>query len=216
MTSFGTLHFTLDFQRAFIRGHGQQALVFPVLQCPCLLEDRQFAPTCPTCHGSGRFYPPDRAFATTLLLHLEDSHRTFPEAGTWIDGSIRATILPGVHLSDRDKVRLLDIRDTFNDEVLVQGLDDTLRFSAGVDLLLVADRSRVYRAGVDYVLTPPATITWLPTGQQPGVGQQYAVSYDAAPEFLVTPDSPRLRVEYHVPQAQEVVLLRLDHLSEEV
>jgi hypothetical protein len=212
----GRKHFRLENQRAMIEGHGTQVVVFPVLQCPCLLDDRQFSPICPTCHGSGRYYPEGGAYSTVLLLHQEDSQRTFEDPGTWTSGTIRASVLPGIRLCERDKVRLLDITDSYADEVLTRGVDDTVRFTAGVTLRLVADRGTVYRQGIDYHLAPPATIAWLPTGQAPAFLGQYSVKYEALPEYLVVNDSPRLRVEYHVPQSQEVVLCRLDKLREDL
>jgi len=149
-----------------------------------------------------------------LLLQHEDSRREFYEPGTWTSGSLLATVLPGVRLSERDKVRLLDLTDTYTDETLARGVDDTLRFQYGVHVLVVADLLRSYQAGVDYVLTPPATITWLlPMDQGPPFTGQYAVKYEAQPEFLVVSDSPRLRSEHRTPQAQEVVLQRLDRLD---
>jgi hypothetical protein len=214
-SGLGRKHFVLDKQVAMIQGHGAQCVIFPVLQCPCLLDDRQFSPTCSTCHGTGRFYPPNSSFATMLLMHEEDSMRAFHEAGTWMDGTIRASVLPGVRLCERDKVIMVDIKDTYADEVLTQGLDDRLRFDQGAHLLLVADRQRVYRPGVDYILSPPATVTWLPSGLSPGLGQQYSVKYEAYPLFLVVNDSPRLRVEHRIPQSQEVVLMRWDRVSED-
>jgi hypothetical protein len=216
MSHFGTTHFRRTAQRAFIAGHGTQVLVFPVLQCPCLTEERQFDPLCPTCQGNGRFYPPNLEYTTTLLLHHETSARTFLEPGTWEQGMIRATVLEGVSLCERDLVRWLDIREVFNDEVLTKGLADRVRFRAGVDLLLVADRTQVYRPGVDYVLTPPSTVTWVPGGQAPALASQYSVRYAAYPEFLVVQDSPRLRVEHRLPQSSEVLLLRLDKLTADV
>ena len=211
----GSKHFILHKQVAMIQGHGQQVLVFPVMQCPCLLEDRQFSPTCGTCHGTGRFYPPGQQYTTMLLLHQEDSRREFEESGTWTHGTIRASLLPGVRLCERDKVRLVDIKDVYTDEVLTRGLDDTVRFTSGVTVLLVADREQVYRPGVDYTLSAPATITWLPTGVMPAFGMQYSVKYEAYCEFLVVNDSPRLRVEHRTVQSSEVVLMRLDRLSED-
>jgi hypothetical protein len=211
----GQRHFDLAKQVAFIQGHGATCVIFPVLQCPCLLADRQFSPTCPSCHGTGRLYPPETAYSTTLLLHREDSRRTFEDAGTWTSGTIRATILPDVRLCERDKVRLLDITDTFTDEVLTRGVDDTLRFQHGVVLRLVADRDRVYRPGIDYGPAQGGEVPWLPGGSAPAFLSQYSVKYDAEPEFLVVNDTPRLRVEYHVPQSQEVVLMRLDKLSDD-
>jgi hypothetical protein len=211
----GITHFHVDRQRALIQGHGQLVVVFPVLTCACLLDDRQHDPTCATCHGTGRFYPPSAAYTTTLLLHHEDSKRIFEEPGTWTQGVLRASILPGVRLCERDRVQLMDILDVFADEVLTRGLDDRVRFTADVHLLVVADRERVYTPGVDYVLTPPATVTWHSTGTQPAFGSQYSVKYEAAPLFLVVNDAPRLRVEHRIPQAQEVVLMRLDRLAED-
>jgi len=211
----GAKHFTVSKQVALIEGHGCLCVVWPVLQCPCLLEDRQFDPVCPACHGTGRYYPPNLAYSTMLLLHQETSKRTMPAAGSWTEGSIAASLLPGVQLAERDKVQVLDMHDTFNDETLTRGLDDTVRFQAGVVLRLVADRERVYRAGLDYTLQLPATIAWMTGGQSPDFGQQYAVSYSAMPEYLVVNDTPRLRVEHRITQASEVILLRLDKLSEE-
>jgi hypothetical protein len=210
----GSTHFVLDKQRAFIEGHGEQVVVFPVLQCPCLLADRQFNPNCTTCHGTGRFYPPDTAYTTVLLMVREHSRRTYNDPGTWMPGTIQATILPGVRLCERDKVRRLDITETFTDEVLTRGLDDTVRFASGVTLEMVADRERVYRPGVDYTLDAPGTVRWLAGGQAPLFMQQYSVKYSAHADYLCTPDNPRSRVEYHTPQAQVVMLTRLDFVQE--
>jgi len=149
-----------------------------------------------------------------LLLVRESSRRTFNDPGTWIPGTIQASILPGVRLCDRDKVRRLDITETFSDEVLTRGLDDTVRFSSGVVLDLVADRERIYQAGHDYILTPPNIITWVDGGQAPAFMQQYSVKYSAQPEYLCTPDNPRSRVEHQIAQAQVVMLTRLDYVTE--
>jgi hypothetical protein len=210
----GTTHFHLDQHRAFLKGHAEQALIFPCLQCSCLLADRQFDPNCTTCHGTGRFYPPGTAYSTTLLMVREASRRTFNEPGTWIPGTIQATMLPEVRLSDRDKVRRLDITETFSDEVLTRGVDDTVRFVSGVVLDVVADRERLYRPGIDYTLGSGGTVTWLAGGQSPSFLAQYSVKYSAFPEYLVTPDNPRSRVEFHVPQTQVVLLTRLDYVTE--
>jgi hypothetical protein len=219
MAGFGLLgskHFSLERQRAFIEGHGEQVLIYPVLQCPCLLEDRQFNPNCLTCHGTGRFYPPGTAYPTVLLMVREHSRRTYNDPGTWMPGTIQASMLPGVRLCERDKVRRLDITETFADEVLTRGLDDTVRFSSGVTLDLVADRERLYQPDVDYALSAPGTVAWLTGGQAPAFMQQYSVKYSAHPEYLCTPDAPRSRVEHHVPQSQVVLLTRLDYLTEGV
>ena len=210
----GTTHFRLEKQRAFIQGHGEQCLVFPVVQCSCLLADHQFDPNCYACHGTGRFYPPNTAYSTILLMVREASRRTFNDPGTWIPGTIQASILPGVRLCDRDKIRRLDITETFTDEVLTRGLDETLRFPSGVTLDLVADRDRVYQPGRDYILTPPNTVTWVAGGQSPAFMQQYSVKYSAQPDYLCTPDNPRSRVEHRTPQSQVVLLTRLDYLAE--
>jgi hypothetical protein len=209
----GTMHFSHVREEAFIRGHGQHVAVFPCLNCPCLLEEEQFDPLCPTCHGTGRFYPPGLSFGTVMLLTDESSKRVFLDPGSWIPGSILATVLREVIVADRDKVRLLDVRDTVNDEVLIRGLDDEVRHDAGVVLELVADRDRIYRAGTDYVLIPPNVVSWLPGGYVPAVGEQYSVRYSFLPEFLVVGDTPRLRVEHSVKQASEVMLLRLDKVA---
>lgn len=212
----GTTHFHLDRHTAFIRGHGEQVLVMPCLQCPCLLPDRQFDPNCPVCHGVGRYYPPGTAYSTTMLLVRDQSERAMESPGSWIPGTIQATLLPGVVLADRDKVRRLAVKTTFTDEILLRGDDETLRFSVGVELHIVADRTRVYRAGIDYVLMPPNSISWLPGGQAPPFMSQYSVRYQAHPDYLVSPDHPRERAEHAVPFSQVVLLHRLDMLGEEV
>lgn len=209
----GRTHFHLDVHSAFLQGHGESVLVFPVLQCPCLLADRQFDPNCSTCKGTGRFYPPGMASSTTMLMVSEHSRRTYNDPGTWIPGTIQATMLPGVRLAERDKIRRLDITETFTDEVLTRGLDETLRFMAGVSLEIVADRERVYRAGQDYTLSGN-TISWVAGGQAPAFMGQYSVKYSANPDYLCSPDNPRSRVENHLPQSQVVVLQRLDYVME--
>jgi hypothetical protein len=150
------------------------------------------------------------------LAVREFSERTFNAAGTWTGGGeLQVTLLPGIRLYERDKVRLVNIKEVFADEVLVQGLDDTVRFRYGVEVYVVADRTTLYRPGDDYVVTPPGTITWLTTGRSPGLGEQYAVRYAAYPEYLVVPSTPRLRVENQTQQSQVVVIQRLDKVSEE-
>jgi hypothetical protein len=209
------MHFRLDKQQAFIQGHGQSVVIFPVMQCPCLLEDKQFSPICVICHGTGRYYPDGMAYSTTLLMHQEDSMRTYLEAGTWTHGTIRATVLPGIRLSERDKVLMQDVKDDYADEILTRGLLEQLRFSHGVELDVIVDQSTIYTPGVDYVLSPPNTVAWVPGGQSPAFGAQYSCKYSAFPEFLVVNDSPRLRVEHRTTQGQEVMLMRLDKLSTE-
>jgi hypothetical protein len=210
----GTTHLHPELQTAMIQGHGVQVFVQPVVQCPCLTADRQFDPLCPTCHGTGRFYPSGFAYATTLLLTYEASARRYEEAGTWIPGTIHASVLPGLRLAERDKVVVVDFRDTINDEVLIRGVDDTLRFAYGVSLTLVADRDTIYQAGRDYVLTPPNHVTWVPGGLAPPFLGQYACRYDCQVSYLVVTDSPRLRYEHRQGQSQEVLLMRLDHVAE--
>jgi len=211
----GLHHFSLLKQRLFIQSHGEQVLVWPVLQCPCLLDDRQFSPVCTTCHGTGRFYPPDTAYGTMLLLVHETSQRDYNDPGTWTAGTIQATMLPGIRLAERDKVRRLDIKETFTDEVLTRGLDEQVRFTSGVDVTLLADRQQVYVAGRDYTVSADGMVTWTATGMQPAFGEQYALKYLAYPEYLCSPDSPRARAEHRLPQAQVVTLHRLDRLSED-
>src|SRR4029077_3547958 len=210
-----SMHFDPADQAAFIEAHGSQVVVFPVLPCPCLREERQFDPLCMTCHGNGRFYPEGASYATILLLHEETSKRTFQEPGTWTEGTIQATLLPGIQLRERDKVQQVDIKDVFADEILTRGLHDRVRFSAGVELLTVADRTQVYQPGRDYVLIPPNTVALLHGGLAPPLASQYAVAYAAQPEYLVVNDSPRLRVEHRRVQCAEAVLMRLDKIAPE-
>ena len=210
----GRFHFHTDKQVAMITGHGTSVVVFPVLQCPCLRAERQFDPLCAACHGTGRYYPPGLAYATTLLLVHESSQRELSDPGSWIPGTVQASILPGIRLSERDKIQWLDVKDVANDEVLYRGIDDTVRHTAGVALEVVADFQTIYRAGTDYLLSPPHTITWVPGGQAPAFGAQYSVRYAYNPEYLVVNDAPRLRVEHRIPQSQEVILMRLDTIQE--
>jgi hypothetical protein len=212
----GKFHFSHAREEAFIKGHGQNVAVFPCLNCPCLLDEEQFDPLCPVCHGTGRFYPPGLAFGTVMLLTDESSKRTFLEPGSWIPGTLQATVLREITIADRDKVQLLDIHDVVGDEILIRGLDEELRHTAGVALQIVADRTQVYRPGVDYALLPPNVVHWLPGGLMPGLGEQYSVRYAFSPEYLVSPDSPRLRVEHSIIQASEVILLRLDKASKDL
>jgi hypothetical protein len=216
----GSTHFHLERQVAMIEQHGSQTTVFPCLQCPCLTLQGHPDPNCFACAGVGRFYPPDTSFHTMMLLTWERSQRTFQETGYWLSGRVRASLLPGIHVAEGDKVRVLSIKDTFSDEVLTRhkvedATKETLRFSAGVELLLVADRVTKYTPDVDYTLTPPNIITWVPGGHAPLVGAKYTVRYNAYPEFLSLPDTPKLRVEHQRPQSQFVMLRRLDKLTPE-
>lgn len=143
----GQRHFTLAKHTAFIAGHGAQCVVVPTLTCPCLTVERQFDPLCTACRGTGRF-PQDAAqYVTTLLLTSEDSRKGYHEPGSWVEGTIQATTLPDVRLGDRDLVRLVDLTDTFSDEVLQRGVRDTVRFRAGVVLRRVADLTQAYIDG---------------------------------------------------------------------
>src|SRR5215510_16190830 len=141
-TGLGRKHFRLDSQVAMIQGHGDAAVVWPMLSCPCLLDDQQHDPNCAACHGKGRLYPQDAMFVTTILMIEEQSQQTYNDPGLWVPGTIQMSILPGVYLGTRDKVRRIDITEIFNQETLERGGDETLRMSGNVRLLLVADRDR--------------------------------------------------------------------------
>jgi hypothetical protein len=211
----GSMHFVTQKQRQMIEGHGQAVAVFPVLQCACLLEDQQFSPICRFCEGTGRYYPSAISYATTLLLTQDTSERSFNDPGTWFSGQVRASVLPGIHLAERDKVRMVDIAAVANDEVLYRGLDDTLRHRAVVEIEVVADHVAIYSPTTDYSLHAPNTVAWRPGGHAPAPGEKYSVRYRYHPEFLVVNDMPRLRVEHRTPQSQEVLLMRLDALTEQ-
>jgi hypothetical protein len=208
----GQRHFNLDKQHALIGGHGVTCVVIPTLACPCVRAEGQFDPNDAHCRGTGRWPQPSLQYIVTLGLIAESSKRDYHEAGSWIEGSILCLVPPDVMLADRDLVRMLDTKDVFDDEVLQRGVHDAVRFIEGVSLLMVADFDGVYRPGIDYVLTPPNVVTWLPGGQSPGAGKRFSVRYEAYAEYLSFLDSPRLRVEGHVAQSQEVRLLRLDKL----
>jgi hypothetical protein len=207
---FGKFHFTLSKQVDMITGHGEQVAVLPCLTCPCLRLDQQFDPNCITCGGDGRFYPPSLMYATTMLLTYERAQRDYPQPGTVLTGNIRASLLPGIALTERDKVRRIVLKDRFSDEVLLRGLDDRVRFQAGVELHVVADRGEIYVAGRDYVLLAPNTVSWVAGGHAPTFGQKYSVAYEAHAEYLVVPDAGRARAEGGIAQSSEVVLMRLD------
>jgi hypothetical protein len=210
----GNTHFHLPKHVVFIRKHGTQVEVYPCHQCPCQPPTRHSDPNCFACGGTGRLYLPTLHYGTTLLSTHERSARTLDDPGMLLQGAVRATILPGVRFALQDLVRFLDMRDTFADEVLTRGTDDTLRFTGSVEIESVVTRRAVFAPERDYVLTPPATITWLPDGDCPPVGGQYAVRYSANVDYLVVPDDPSIRIEQRIPQSQVVTLRRLDKLTE--
>jgi hypothetical protein len=211
----GQRHFAVNKQITGITSHGMTVLVIPTLACPCITEEGLFDPSDIHCRGTGRWPQTSLQYQTTLGLLLERSKRDYHEPGSWIAGDILCLTPPGVELGDRDFVRALDRRETFTDEVLQRGVRDTVRFTGGVVLLQVRDFTRTYSAGTDFALTPPNLVTWLPGGQAPPAGGYYALRYQAFPEFLVFLDNPRLRVEGHAAQSQEVVLRRLDAIFPE-
>jgi hypothetical protein len=210
---FGSRHLTLAKQIAMIEGHGAVVVVSPKLACPCVLPDGQADPNCRTCKGTARLYPPSAVYTTTMLLTHATTEHTYQETGQLIAGGIQASVLPDIALAHEDKVRLVDIRMVFNGEVLVKDIDDTLRFPHGVLVHLVADRERVYHAGIDYTVVPPNGIQWLPGGSAPVFAAQYAVRYSAYPVYLVSPQVLSLRIEGRRPQSRVVILDFADKLT---
>jgi hypothetical protein len=210
---FGIRHFTLAKHVAFIQSHGAAVWVSPHLNCPCVLDSGQPAPLCPSCDGSGRLYPSSLAYASVMLLTQDSPIHTLQETGFWTAGTIRATLLPGVELAYQDYVRQVDVKTTFSDELLTKGLDDTLSFRYGVEVLVVADRSRIYRPNVDYTFAPPQSIAWVPGGQAPALGERYSVRYRAFPEYLISPETPGLRIEARRAMSRVVTLQLLEKLS---
>jgi hypothetical protein len=209
---FGQLHFNINKQRDFVRGHGAQCQVTPALTCPCVTVEVQFDPLCPVCRGTGNFPQDDLAFQTTLLLTQYVAKNDYHEPGSWVEGAIQATILPGIQLAQGTFVRVLDMHVPFTDEVLVRGKLDSVRFQGAVQVSRVCDRDRLYEVGTEYTFTPPATITWL-IGEGPPLGAPYSISYTAQPEYLVFIVDPRARVEFRRNYAQVVQLVRLDRLQ---
>ena len=209
---FGQRHFNLQKQVDFITGHGALCAVTPAVTCPCVTVEVQFDPLCPICRGTGNFPQTDLAFQTTLLLTQYVAKNDYHEPGSWVDGAIQATVLPGLQLAQGSFVRVLDMHVPFTDEVLVRGKLDSVRFQGDVVLARVRDRDRIYLDGADYTFVPPATISWL-VGEGPPFGAPYSVSYTAQPEFLVFITDPRARVESRINYAQVVQLMRLDKLQ---
>ena len=208
------LHFSPDRQADFIQRHGSWVSVWPCLNCPCLGDHGQPDPLCPVCKDTGRFYPVDAHYTMPLLPYHEASKPTDNEAGWWTQGVLYATLLPGTSLARNDKIIYVDVKDTYSDEVLIRGFDDTLRFTHGVELELVATREMTYRAGQDYRLQSPNTIQWVPGGNAPAFNKKYSCRYRANPEYLMWGDSPRLRVEHRRGQAPEVMLMRADKIGD--
>jgi hypothetical protein len=211
--AFGFRHFTLPRHAAFIQSHGAAVWVSPHLNCPCLMDSGQPAPLCQSCDGSGLLYPPSLAKSSVMLLTQDSPMHTLQETGFWTAGTIRATILPGIELAYQDYVRQVDVKTTFADELLMRGVDDTLSFRYGVEVLVVADRDRVYRPGADYTFVSPQTIAWVPGGQAPAFGERYSVRYRAFPEYLVSPQTPGLRIEARRAMSRVVTLQLLEKLS---
>jgi hypothetical protein len=208
----GHRHFNLDKQRALIRGHGVTCLVQPTVSCPCITYEQQFDPLCGRCRGTGRWPQASLEYTVTLAMIQEDSRRQYHEPGSWTEGSILCITPPEVTLAERDLIRVLDVKDIFDDEVLQKGVLDRVRFQAGVDIEIIVDYTRTYVPDVDYMLVEPNEILWLPGGNAPLESAWYSIRYRAYPEYLVFLDTPRLRAEFHTPQSQEVKLLRLDKI----
>jgi hypothetical protein len=211
--TFGTRHFILEKHVAFIQSHGANVWVSPHLNCPCLLDSGQPTPLCPSCDGSGRLYPPSLAYASVMLLTQDSPIHSLQETGFWTAGTIRATLLPGIELAYQDYVRQVDVKTTFADELLTKGIDDTLSFRYGVEVFVVADRTRIYRPGVDYTFSAPQSIAWVPGGQAPALGERYSVRYRAYPEYLISPETPGLRIEARRAMSRVVTLQLLEKLS---
>lgn len=209
---FGHRHFSLQKQIDFITGHGALCQVTPAVTCPCVTVELHYDPLCPVCRGTGNFPQDDLAYETTLLLTQYVAKNDYHEPGAWVEGTIQATLLPGIQLAQGTFVRVLDMHVPFTDEVLVRGRLDSVRFQGNVQVSRVRDRDRIYVTPEDYTFTPPATITWL-IGEGPPVGAPYSVSYTAQPEYLVFFLEAKARVEARVNVAQVVQLMRLDKLQ---
>lgn len=209
----GKRHFNVDKQRTLIASHGATCLVIPTVVCPCILPERLFDPLCSQCQGNGRFPQPHLQYTVTLGMIQDTGKDDYHEPGAWVEGQILCLTPPEVSLALWDLVTMLDVRDTFADEVLQRDVMDRLRFSQGIEMELVLDRTRTYAPGVDYVLTPPNTITWLPGGNAPASRAFFSVRYNAFPTYAVFLDNERLRVENHTRQSQEVILRRLDRIK---
>lgn len=209
----GQRHFSVKKQRDMIAGHGATCLIIPTVSCPCLLKENLTDPLCANCLGSGRYPQPQLQQITTLALLQDKAKDNDYEAGTWTSGDVICLVPPEISLSQDDTVTVLDIRDTFNEEILQRGIQDKVRFQQGVVLELVLDELTVYRPTLDYILTPPATVAWVLGGNAPPTLGRYTVRYSAHPTYAVNVDNPGLRLENHTEQAQKVLLKRLDRLD---
>ena len=210
----GRRHFDTQKQIDMIQGHGTMVSVFPCVPCPCLLEEGHYDPNCIACGGNGRLYPPDRHYVTTMALVQESTQLLYLGTGTWGSGIVHASILPDIDLAENDQVRCLDKKTVFR-EVLQKDVRDTLRFVSGIEIVFIVDRTTTYFPDRDYVLTAPNLITWVPGGHAPLFSQHYSVRYQAYPDYLVSGDDPRWRVEGRRPQSSEVILMRLDMIAHE-
>ena len=116
---------------------------------PCLTLEGLADPLCAACRGTGRFPQETEAFDTMLLLTRFTATPESHEEGAWTRGTVQATVLPGVQLTERWLVRVRDMSVPFDDEVLQKDILDRVRFREGVVLRLIRDRTTRYVQGTD-------------------------------------------------------------------
>ena len=114
-------------------------------------------------------------------------------------------------LAYQDYVRQVDVKTTFANEILVKGLSDTLLFRYGTTVQVIADRTRLYRPG--WTILSRVTSLCGRLGAGAGLWRTITVRYQAYPGYLVSPQTPGLRIENRTAQSRVVTLHLLEKLT---
>ena len=181
------LGFCPDRLNAMLQLIGQAVTWERASRCPCR-STRTGGPevSCPVCRGVGWIW--DTPVPCMLGVSGSTPSRKFAAFTEWEDGDVLVTIpsdSPAYDMGERDRITLTDASHRMS-EVLTRGVNDQLRYRKPLVIhsvwAIVSNERKDYHDLIDYKVDGH-TVTWLTAG--PAQNQQYAVLYNAQPEYFV-------------------------------
>ncbi len=166
-------------------------------KCPCLTTDTgQPDANCTLCHGKGRFWSDDQIVRG--IMQSISEKLMYNQTGEIMSGVSFFTTLPQYKLNIWDRIINFHSNIRYN-EVITKGSyqdSDPLRF-APTKVVVLRTVSTVYTYKEDFDIDHEnKTITWMPHGSEPAVGEQYSVDYWMHPSWIVVDPTNIIRDTY--------------------
>lgn len=166
-------------------------------RCPCLSPDSgQPNINDSLCKGKGWYYS-DPQVIRGIMTNFSENLK-YNQTGEVLQGISYFTTLPQYKLCERDRIIMFHSEMRFS-EILTHkehGGKDHLRFPPTA-ITSVRSVAQPFQNKLDYLIDKEnSAISWIPTGEEPPVGEQISVDYKMHPRWIIIDASNVIRDTY--------------------